>query len=579
MRVLLINPSRAGKGNIPINIPILYAVLKREGHSVRIFDFTDYKAFQPEALVARYREKMKVSGGKWDRPELYFKKTPDIDLQQLRWEREAFFQRQGIRNVEDRLLQVLNAGNPLHDLDRMCSDWQPEVVAISSLTVDYPVIMQYVAPLKSKYGFHLVSGGIHAITLPDHAVHYPAVDAICTGDGEKAITEYLEQMENGGEYWKTPNMWVRYNGRIFRNPLKYRTEMDMLPYLDFDGFDPVHFYRPFQGRLYRMLNYEWGRGCPYACSYCENVVLHEIFRELNAGKSPVRRKPVRRSIEELKYLIRKYSFEFIRFWDEDFTSVSEESLEEYAALYKSEIGLPFLIYSRFESVSERKVKLLKDMGCRMFAMGIESGSETIRYQVLNRKIRNKRILSVFNLVKENGISLSAYNILGLPGENREQIFETIRLNRAAPLTTSSCTLLEPYPATPIRAVCEADGFPEDTYPGYDCFLGHATYVPSGMDRAELEGLFRTFNLYVHLPENFFQLIRVAEENSETGRLILDLLQEIKMEYFNEMPVYPEKINADVNPGKNAKLPGITLSAEYRRKISERFIRSEKKRSR
>ena len=48
MRVLFLNPSRAGQGNIPLNIPLLIAILRKHGHTVRLFDLSDYAIFDEE---------------------------------------------------------------------------------------------------------------------------------------------------------------------------------------------------------------------------------------------------------------------------------------------------------------------------------------------------------------------------------------------------------------------------------------------------------------------------------------------------------------------------------------------------
>ena len=125
-------------------------------------------------------------------------------------------------------------------------------------------------------------------------------------------------------------MWVKHGGEVHRNELEFQTSMDELPNMDFDVFDPLHFHRPFDGKLYRMLNYEWGRGCPYRCTYCENVVLNALYKDVRNGKKIVRHKSVEQSVAELEHLVEKYGFTFIRFWDEDFTSVNTAFLEEYA---------------------------------------------------------------------------------------------------------------------------------------------------------------------------------------------------------------------------------------------------------
>lgn len=572
MRVLLVNPSRAGKGNIPINLPVLYTVLRRAGCEVRVFDFTDYLYFQTTTQDGGtgYNTSTQLATGEIAYNQLFFKETDEVDPHMVWQDRQRYYQRSMAANgstpSDDHLLRT---SDPNADFDELCAEWQPEVVGVSCLTVDFPSTINFLRPAKQKHGFHCVFGGIHAITLPDHAIHPDVVDSICIGEGEDAFLEFLDRLANGGEYWKTFNMWVKHDGHIHKNPIMCMTNMADLPYMDFDGFDPVHFHRPFDGKLYRMLNYEWGRGCPHRCTYCENVVLNALYKDVRNGKKMkiVRHKPPEQSIAELEHLIGKYRFNFIRFWDEDFTAVSLRELEAYATLYKKRIRLPFLTYSRTESLSEKKAEILADMGCVTFAMGIESGSEFIRRTVLDRQLTNRQIIDKFKIAKRLGVRVSGYNIIGLPRENRERIFETIKLNRVAPIATSSCTLLEPYPATPIRTLCEEEGLPKDYYPSYESFSGKAQFIPKMMTREELEGLFKTFSLYVHLPRYLFPLIEMAEKDTPEGRKVFKALLRLKKEHFMDKPSYEdegdyEETYADFGPeGKPPAIPDRERAAQ------------------
>lgn len=536
MKVLLVNPSHAGQGNIPVNLPILTAILRETGHSVRVFDFTNYAAFQPHAAD---RESGVCSAtDKFARPEYYFKQTPPPDLEAIVDARREYA---GSLGLADRLnpARQLWETDPREDFNHILDDFNPDIVGLTGLTVDINNALAFIEPFCETHDFLLVVGGVHARAVPETLLEFDAVDAICIGDGERAFPEYIRRLALNGDVQATPNMWVRTVNGWVRNEDTWRTEMSALPVPVFDVFDPVHFYRPFDGRLYRMLNYEWNRGCPYTCTFCMNSLFNANLKERYPGRSPVRHKPVDQAIHELKSLIDTYGFDFVRFWDEDFLSISHRRLEAFADQYIKHIELPFLIYSRMESMSPEKLQLLKAMGCRTIATGIESGSEYIRYNILNRRISNSQIMDTLAMVRETGIRASCYNIMGLPDETRCRVFETIRLNRAVPVASVSCTLLEPYPGTPIRRICENDGLDPGTPPDYRCLHGIPQYVPSGMTRRELQGLFKCFQLYVYLPEDYYPEIKRAEADNPEGNRVFRRLMEMKMRDYPEKPLYRE----------------------------------------
>lgn len=487
MKVAFFNPSRSGQGNIPLNIPLLIAVARAHGHQVRLFDLGDYACFDRESQAYA---------------QMFFKEA-SLDQTRLAAERQAFYGAAGLPTPGP---DQLKTSDHAADLRAFLADFRPQVVAVSSMTIDFAFACDFLAPLKREFGFTVVVGGIHAILLPQEAFAHPAVDFLCVGEGENALPQLLKALEQGDSPVDIPGLWGRWRGSEFRNPPARLSDLGQLPLPDFSLYDPIHFFRPFDGRRYKMINYELSRGCPFNCTYCVNGVLKAKYKGLGSYH---RVKPVARGIEELERLVARHGFDFIRFWDEDFTALRGDYLEQYAAAYKARVGLPFLIYARAESISEPKVKILKEMGCRTFAMGIESGNPRIRSEVMNRHMSNETLIKAFHLVARHGIRTSAYNIIGLPREDRAAIFDTIELNRAARTTAFSVTLLEPYKGTPIRQLCEEEGLD----PAYEVSnISRVHFTPRGMTPSQLQGLFRAFPLYVKMSKERWPEIERAESD-------------------------------------------------------------------
>ena len=135
---------------------------------------------------------------------------------------------------------------------------------------------------------------------------------------------------------------------------------------------------------------------------------------------------------------------------------------------------------------------------------------------MNRNITNEIIIDKFKLVRSYGIRASAYNIIGLPYENRENIFETIDLNIKANPSSFSVTMLEPYKGTPIRAMCEREGLD----PNHETVYDKPQFIPKGMTSEELNGLFRTFPLYIRFPKRRYEEIKLAETDDNIYKELL-----------------------------------------------------------
>ena len=231
------------------------------------------------------------------------------------------------------------------------------------------------------------------------------------------------------------------------------------------------------------------------------------------------------AIQHLEELKDKYKFEMIRFWDEDFTTISINYLREFSELYKKRINLPFLIYACTRTITEEKVTYLKEMNCVTIAMGVESGNSWLRKNLLNRSISNAEIIQKFEIVKNSNIRVSAYNMIGLPFETRRMVFDTINLNRKIKANTSSVSPFKPYPKTRLGEIAKEFGFFQKE-PDYNS--EKSDLDSPYLRREEIDGLLRTFSLYVKLPEDFFPIIEKCEKDEQFAmKTFPDLLKHLK----------------------------------------------------
>ncbi|MEE9176561.1 MAG: methyltransferase domain-containing protein, partial [Thermodesulfobacteriota bacterium] len=77
----------------------------------------------------------------------------------------------------------------------------------------------------------------------------------------------------------------------------------------------------------------------------------------------------------------------------------------------------------------------------------------IRGKVLGRKIRQDEIIATADMLKEVGIGLHTFNMIGIPGETRKNIWDTIRLNRRIRPDKTQLTVFYPYPYTVLGDYC------------------------------------------------------------------------------------------------------------------------------
>ena len=117
----------------------------------------------------------------------------------------------------------------------------------------------------------------------------------------------------------------------------------------------------------------------------------------------------------------------------------------------------FVCNAHVKMFDEETASLLKEAGCRIVKFGVESGSERIRRQVLSRYMTNKDIEEAFRAAHKFGLHTSAFVMIGLPGEGKEDVLATVKLLAKVQPGRFRWTLFFPYVGTRAYEIAEKQG--------------------------------------------------------------------------------------------------------------------------
>jgi len=328
----------------------------------------------------------------------------------------------------------------------------PGVIGFSVTSNMWPYAKEWIDWTRRKFtNAIIICGGIHPTLNPTEVIGTNGIDAICLGEGEEALTELCGKLEAGRDITKIHNIWIKNNGKIHKNPVRPLLKaLDNLPFPDREIFDYLKLYHERINEASVMAS----RGCPYRCSYCCNEALWKVY-----DKTPhyVRFRSVQNIIQELKQIISNYTFIKGFAFDDDILPLNIKWFKEFVDEYKKEIGFPFTCNIRPDLINENVVKLLEKVGCRRVHMGIESGNDKIRNEILNRNITKGQIIKAFSLCEENGIRLYSYNMIGLPEENMREILDTVKLNAKVHADEYQVSIFYPYKNTGLYDFCQTRG--------------------------------------------------------------------------------------------------------------------------
>lgn len=487
-RVMFIYPNLRGMNMLPPAIGLLSAVLKRAGFEVQLFDTTYYLSVDGKEVDSDGSKSDRLMARPFKMPHKVTYKT----------------------------------SNCFEDFRNEIMDFKPDLLALSCTEDMFRLgirLLSQVTDLKIP----TIAGGVFPTFAPEFVLMHPEINIVCRGEGENALVELCHRLEKGQKYDDINNLWVKdKSGKVKKNPIQM-VDMDKNPLIDMSIFEEARFYRPMGGKVYRMFPVETFRGCPFSCAYCNSPAQEELHLK-EAGLPYLRRKSFENIHRELKFYKDTMKAEYLYFWADTFLTWASAEFDEFCELYQ-DIKLPFWCQTRIETVTKEKMGKMKSIGCARISFGIEHGNERFRQKYLRRKINNQTMLKKFKIVEELGIPFSVNNILGFPHETRELAFDTIRFNRLINSWDRNAYSFTPFKGTPLRDECERLGFvrPDDIVESV--IVGGSILDMPQFSRAEVNGLVKTFNMYVKFPESRWPEIREAEKETPKGQKIYEVLKE------------------------------------------------------
>lgn len=343
------------------------------------------------------------------------------------------------------------------DLERIKGDIlkiDPSIIGISLMEPQAKYAKAFCKDLRNYYKGFLICGGPYPTMAPEDVLAIEGVNAVCVGEGEDAMSELVEALEAGKGYGSIMNLWLKLpDGRIIKNNLRPFRSLDDLPPEDKELFD--------LDRILPVKNYQLemmvGRGCAYKCSYCINESYINQYNKLCdkpiSVKEYLRIKSADTIICEIKNtLLRHPQIKKIAFIDDNFLTY-RNFINTFSQKYKNEIGLPFMCNGNPMSFDAAKGKKLKEAGCDDIRFGVESGNERIKRDIMKRPISNQSVISAFKLARGLGTMTSSFNMIGLPTETKDEVFETLKLNALISPDTIKLVTFYPFRNTPIYDLC------------------------------------------------------------------------------------------------------------------------------
>jgi anaerobic magnesium-protoporphyrin IX monomethyl ester cyclase len=361
------------------------------------------------------------------------------------------------------------------DFEARLREIGPAVVGFSSRTTIWPEIRRLAGIAQEATDAPVVAGGVHATLAPEEVAASPEVDLAVVGEGEYPFLELCEALEAGRDYRDVPNLWVREDGDVRRNPTRpLIANLDELPLPAYDIYDKDILYDIAIDTGPVMLS----RGCPYMCTYCCNHQLKHAYAD---HKHYARFRSPARSIAYIENLLEYFpNVRYLNITD-NILPLDREWFFSFIELYKERVALPFTCRYRHNLVRRDVLEALKEAGCYLVHFGLESGNEELRRTVINRQMSDAQIEEAHRLCRDVGLPTLTYNMVGLPHEDKAKFLDTVKMNARVRPNRIVLSVFYPYPHTALHDLCERE---ELLAPAFD-YESESYLVQEGFPEAQV----------------------------------------------------------------------------------------------
>jgi hopanoid biosynthesis associated radical SAM protein HpnJ len=325
---------------------------------------------------------------------------------------------------------------------------QRDLCIIHTSTPSFPSDVKVARAIKeANSGIKIGFVGAKVAVQPEESLQQgDAIDFVARNEFDFTIKEVAE-----GRDWATIEglSWRNRNGTIVHNADREILEdMDQLPFVTEVYKRDLRIEDYFIGYLlHPYVSLYTGRGCKSRCTFClwPQTVGGHRYRVRSPGHV----------IDEIRLLKRYFPQVREIFFDDD-TFTDNLPRAEAIARELGKIGIPWSCNAK-ANVPRETLKVLADNGLRLLLVGYESGNQQILHNI-KKGLRIEVAKKFTRDCRELGIKIHGTFILGLPGETKETIEETIRYALEINPHTLQVSLAAPYPGTHLYRQAVENGW-------------------------------------------------------------------------------------------------------------------------
>jgi len=331
-----------------------------------------------------------------------------------------------LRQIDETKYQVGLSNTEIAD---KVKHWSPSIVVIEIPFSGWiKPAFEVASTVKSiDKSISTVLEGPHPSARPKECLANPNVDFVVIGEPENTILELANALEK-----EAPDFngirgigFVQDGVPVITSPRPPLEDLDSLPFparhlLPMEEYFAAVKENPLRGEIYKpWTEILTSRGCPYNCVFCTH---HIVWGRKWRGRSP------ENVVDEIEQVVKTYHVKQVDFLDDNMT-LDRKRMEDICDLIiKRGLRIEWFTPNgvRADTLDERLLTKMKKSGCKKIRVAPESGVQRVVDQIIKKNLDLKSVERAVVLCKKVGIKVGCFFVIGLIGETKEEINETIK---------------------------------------------------------------------------------------------------------------------------------------------------------
>jgi len=269
--------------------------------------------------------------------------------------------------------------------------------------------------------------GQHPSARPEDCLLNSDVDFVVIGEPENTVSELIDALElRKKDFMEIDGLGFRKNGKpVFTGKRGIIEDMDSLPFPARHLLPMKLYYEavkesPLRGEISKPWTIvTTSRGCPYNCVFCSNCIVW--------GRKWRARTP-KNVVDELEQVVKTYGIKQIDFYDENMTLDKNRVADICDLIVQRCLKIEWFTPNgvRADTLDEPLLRKMKRAGCKKIRVAPESGVQRIVNEVIGKNLDLKTVERAVVTCKKVGIKVGCFFVIGLIGETKADIEETIK---------------------------------------------------------------------------------------------------------------------------------------------------------